>query len=411
MGMEVSKVKSSVSKTGALCLKGKHNGYTHVQNSNVAFRGNVSNVPKYMKLTFSWIAKYMKEPSEMTNAAIAMIGTGVIAPFAIMCSPKKKCNHQQDEKADKEKKFFQALRQPVSAFLQFAFQVPTTLGIAKGLNYLAHEKRIDFFKDKTFGEIIPSKKYLKSQAKKALNKNASPELKAEWADELKLTEDKEAIKARVKERIRKEYNEVGLNIDETKLEKLASRESRIKDYRVKKMAEARYDKLLEEKIQKLSKRKHDIKDLDLVTEDYQKLARLRYADEFTKLKEKAKLNWFDKFIKLMGFSNKKLSRLDNAEKTLAKKKGLEILKEDVPDIFENEFKKLRNFVENGNAKAQKIFANKIFWISLVTNLFMVAFSCVALNWLHPKFAALVDKIRGKNVEQTPSTEKKVEVKA
>ena len=76
-------------------------------NSNsVAFRGNLS---KQFWFKFRNLSNYMKEPSEMTNALIAMIGTGGIAPFAIMCSPKKKSAQEQDQKADKDKKFFQAL--------------------------------------------------------------------------------------------------------------------------------------------------------------------------------------------------------------------------------------------------------------------------------------------------------------
>ena len=73
--------------------------------------------------------------------------------------------------------------------------------------------------------------------------------------------------------------------------------------------------------------------------------------------------------------------------------------------------KLRKFVETRSAKAQKLFGNKIFWLSLVTNLFMVGISCVALNWMHPKFAAFIDKIKGKKNTDTSSPETKVEVKA
>ena len=56
------------------------------QNS-IAFKGNFK---KRFLLMFRDLSDYMKEPSEMTNALIAFIGTGAIAPFAIMLSPKKK---------------------------------------------------------------------------------------------------------------------------------------------------------------------------------------------------------------------------------------------------------------------------------------------------------------------------------
>ena len=70
---------------------------------------------------------------------------------------------------------------------------------------------------------------------------------------------------------------------------------------------------------------------------------------------------------------------------------------------------MKKFIENRIGKSQKLYGNKIFWLTLGTNLIMVAISCVALNWLHPKFAAFVDKIKNKGKEN--SDDKKVEVKA
>lgn len=411
--MEVSSIKSSVFKNNGLRLTGKGNLSKVAQNNSsksVSFGANL-NLTKKFWFHFTNLSDYMKEASEMTNAVIAMIGTGLIAPFAIMCSPKKKCAHPQGEKQDKEKKFFQAIRQPISAFLAFAFQVPTTVGILKGFNYLAHKKHVEFFNDEILGTLIPEKKYLRAQAKKALKDSASPELKKEWADELKLVENQAQIKAELKEELRKRYADFNIPISEEKLDSLASSKGRIRNFVAKKMADAKNEKLISEKVQELSTKTIRFDNLDFVTEDYQNSAKLHFKKEFDALNEKAKLNIFDKFIKLMGFSNKKIKALDDAEKALAKERGLELLKKDMGDSFCNEMAKLRKFVETRSAKAQKLFGNKIFWLSLVTNLFMVGISCVALNWMHPKFAAFIDKIKGKKNTDTSSPETKVEVKA
>ncbi|MBR3890401.1 hypothetical protein IKJ53_07785, partial [bacterium] len=53
------------------------------------------------------------------------------------------------------------------------------------------------------------------------------------------------------------------------------------------------------------------------------------------------------------------------------------------------------FVDVKNEKAQKIFANKKFWLSLGINLFMVTASCYALNWAHPKLKAFLDERKEK----------------
>ncbi len=383
-------------------------------NSNsVAFRGNLS---KQFWFKFRNLSNYMKEPSEMTNALIAMIGTGGIAPFAIMCSPKKKSAQEQDQKADKDKKFFQALRQPVSAFLAFAFQVPTTIGIAMGLNKLAYQKNIKFFDDDILGHLIPDKKYLKKRARNALDKGASSELKEAWAEELKLANDEKTITKELKNQIKQEYKEVGIDVSEEELDKLAGKKSRRNKFIAEKMADAKQEKLIDIKVQELSNKHYDIKDTDLVTESYQKLAKQRFKEEFASLKENAKLNWFDKFIETMGFSNKKLNTLNNQIKELAQNKGLLIIKQEIqegktPDIFNDNKAKLRKFIENRIGKSQKLYANKIFWLTLVTNLFMVAVSCVALNWLHPKFADFIDNTKDKWHARKASADKKVEVSA
>lgn len=419
--MKANSITSSVIKNSRLYLGGRYNrmigivgdsmlnGITPPQNS-VSFKG-ASNLPKHLYFWLRRFSDYMKEPSEMTNAIIAMIGTGFIAPFAIMCSPSKKCkdNQVQDKKAQREKKFFQAIRQPISAFLAFGFQAPTTVAIAKGINHLAYKMHIKAFNDEVLGHLIPGKKYLKGEAKKALRESASPELRQAWAEELGSVSDTTVIKAQLKEKIRKEYSEVGLEVSDTKLEKLASSKKRIRNFIIEKMADAKHKRLVEEKVQELSFKNLDIKDIDLVTESYQSLARHEFENEFKALKANAKLNWFDRFIQTMGFSNKKLNNLSEAEKELSKQKGLELLKKDMPDILTDNMEKLRNFVKNRDIKSQKLFKNKIFWIAVFTNLFMFAASCSALNWFHPRFAEFINKLKEKISGNKPS-DTKVEVK-
>ena len=417
--MKAESIKSGVTKFRNYGLtRGRKIGITannlvcaDSQGTNaVSFKG-ASNLTKHCWLYFRKLSEYMKEPSEMTNALIAMIGTGIIAPFAIMCSPKKKCKHAQDKKVEREKKMFQALRQPVSAFLAFAFQVPTTVGIAMGLNHLAYKKHLKSFDDELLGQLIPSKSYLKSEAKKALKEGTSSGLKAEWAEELNLANDTKTIKAELIEKIKKEYSEVDIELSKEKLEKLASNKGRIRKHVIEKMADAKQEKLLAEKVKEVAPKIHDIKAIDLVTEEYQNLAKEKFGKEFAELKKNAKLNWFDKFINIMGFSNKKLNNLSKAEKELAQKRGLKLMKKDMPEVFKNSSAKLAQFVKNKNVSAQKLFANKIFWITLATNLVMVAISCSALNWLHPKFAKFVDSLRNKDNSQKTETNTKVEVKA
>ena len=385
--------------------------YKGVQNS-VSFGSHLS-LSKKMLLKFRNLSDYMQEASEMTNALIAMIGTGVIAPFAIMCSPNKKCSKSSnDKKVEREKKFFQAIRQPISAFLAFAFQVPTTIGIAMGFNHLAYNKHLKLFDDETLGHLIPNKKYLKSQAKKALKEGASPQLKAEWSEELKIAQDERQITEGLIERIRQDYKDVNVEISEEELRKLAADPKRRRDFILERMAKAKHERFIDEKTKELAARNLVIKDSDLVTDKYQKLAKDKYKAEFSQLKKNANLSFFDRFLQMMGFSNKKLDKLAKAEKELAKEKGLILMKQDLPEVFSKSMERLRKFVKNKDKASQKLYANKIFWLSLVTNLFMVAISCTALNWLHPKFAEFIDKIRDKkNADNQPSEKTKVEVKA
>ena len=161
----------------------------HETINQVSFKGSGGNFQKYCKLLFRQLSNYMKSPIEMTNAEIAFIGTGAIAPFAIMCSPGKKTACQEDKEADRERKIFQALRQPVSAALAFGFQVPTTMGIEKGFNYLAYKKHIKMFDDEVLGHLIPDNKYLQKQAKKVLKGTANQDVMKDWEKEYKMVQD------------------------------------------------------------------------------------------------------------------------------------------------------------------------------------------------------------------------------
>lgn len=402
------------------CSDGKMNrrqnsgyGITNVSAKDVSFKGG--NYSKRFWLMLRQLSNYMKEPSEMTNAIIAAVGTGAIAPIAIMCSPGKKVNTPEEQKIEREKKTFQALRQPVSAALAFGFQVPTTIGIAKLFNNMAYEKQVKMFDDEILGTLIPDTKYLKKQAKKVLNESASEELKAKWGDELAKIANTDAMKKELMEQLSKDYEEIGIKIEQGELRKAADNPKTLRKFLAEKMAKYKHDVLVDNKVQELINKgfpMDTIKDMDLVTEDYLNLAKLRNKAEFEKLSSEANLSFFDKFIKSMGFSNKKLKKLADAENQKAKELGLEILKTEEPNVFSDATAKLRKYVENVDKKSQKLYGNKIFWLTLATNLFMVAISCIALNWLHPKFARFVDNIKDrKHQKQDEQNGAKVEVRA
>lgn len=388
---------------------------------SVSFKGKSGNFGKRFWFFFRKLSNYMKDPSEMINAVIAAIGTGAIAPFAIMCSPAKKTDNVQDKKVEREKKRFQALRQPVSAALAFGFQVPTTIGIAALFNYGAYEKHWNIFKDKGaegIQNLIPDKKYLAKQAKKALKDNSNEAIKNTWKEELAAIADKSKMKDELIAQIRDEYSEVGLEASQEELERLASKPKRMRKFLAEKMAKLRHDKLIDEKVKELSRENRIFKDIDLVTENYQDLARNNYKAEFDALREKANLSSMDKFLEAMGFQNKKLKALEDAEKALAKEKGLNIMKEEArknPElkaVFDGDkTARLKKYIENRDIKSQKLYSNKKFWITLGTNLVMVAISCLALNWIHPKFARMVDNIKARKEARQNQDEKKVEVRA
>ena len=429
--MQVQKIDNSVyysSESSAAKEKigaeySKHSNISQLNDKSLAkdtlsFKGGASNFTNRCWFLFRRLSNYMKNPSEMTNAAIAAIGTGAIAPFAIMCSPKpKKKGEDIDPKAAREKKKFQALRQPVSAALAFGFQVPTTIGIARGLNKLAYEKRLKLFDDEILGTLIPDKKYLTRQARKVLNGKADYLMETEWHDELiECTKDSEAITKGIKDQIRSEHGEFDLKITEEKLDRMANEKSRRLQYISERMADAKHENFVRAKVEELSGKEFNITDLDIVTEKYQDLARQRFKSDFAACRKEANLSWFDKVLEAMGFSNKNLKALSKREKELAQEKGRLLMQEDIAkgdliDVFGNKNARLTNFIKNRITKSQKLYGNKIFWLSLVTNLFMVAISCVALNWIHPKFAKFVDGIRERKEAKRAEKNGGIEVRA
>ena len=149
-------------------------------NSNsVSFRGN-ADFSKRLWMYFRNLSEYMKEPSEMVSAIIQAIGTSIVAPIAILSSPNRHVHNKDDEAKAKEKKRFQAFRQPFSAIIALLGQVPAVVAIKKSFDHFAYVKPAKIFGDETLGTLIPDKKFLAKQAKKALKENADSKLLEEW---------------------------------------------------------------------------------------------------------------------------------------------------------------------------------------------------------------------------------------
>ena len=87
------------------------------------------------------------------------------------------------------------------------------------------------------------------------------------------------------------------------------------------------------------------------------------------------------------------------------------MKKAEPELFTNSSLKLKNYVENLNTKAQSVFKRKTDLYSMVVSMAGMAVSCLILNWVHPKFANYVDKLRDKRRENAANHNKKVEVAA
>ena len=254
--------------------------------------------------------------------------------------------------------------------------------------------------DKT---IIPTEKYL---AKMVENEEIEA-LEAKFEEVI----DGKSLKQELEANIKEECKCAGLEISDEELAKRVKNDK--KDFLEKKIAKAKFEKLKEEKIQEILKNPEkypkiaNLQDIDLVTEDYQNWAEQKYKAQYSKLEKDANLSFFDKTMRLMGFETKKTKALDKAQKAFKKEKGLERLKEKSPEIFEDQAKKIRSFIDAYQKESEKVFSNKKFWLSLLVNLFMVTASCYALNWMHPR----VNKwIENKRAEKEANSQQKVEVK-
>ena len=108
--MEVGRINSINNAAASNRNPIKSSGY-------VSFKAapSSSNFGKKGWLWLRHMSEKMKDITEVKNAFIAAIGTGIIAPAIILVSPGK------GDKEDKDKKFLQALRQPLSALLQLLF--------------------------------------------------------------------------------------------------------------------------------------------------------------------------------------------------------------------------------------------------------------------------------------------------
>ena len=370
-------------------------------NTNVSFKanpfGNSTGGGKKGWYYLRRLADQMKDITEIKNAFIAAIGTGIIAPAIILVSPGK------GDKEDKDKKFIQALRQPLSAVLALGFQVPATMIINRYIDKLGYEENLNFFKDDKIGKLIPTEKYLARNIKK----EEIEALEAKFEEVI----DGKSLKQELEASIKKECKCAGLEISDEELAKRVKNDK--KDFLKKKIAENKFKKLKAEKVQEILKNPEKypkiakLQDIDLVTEDYQNLVEQRYKAQYNKLEKDANLSFFDKTMRLMGFETKKTKALDKAQKAFKKEKGLERLKEKSPEIFEDQAKKIKSFIDAYQKESEKVFSNKKFWLSLLVNLFMVTASCYALNWMHPR----VNKwIENKRAEKEANSQQKVEVK-
>ena len=362
-----------------------------VPHDSVSFTGAGSKAAGKGWSFFQRLSEEMADVTEITNALIAAIGTGIIAPIVILGSPGK------GDKEDKDKKFLQAIRQPLSAILQLSFQVPATLAITNAINKYAYEG--GHFKDEDLGTLIPDKKYLSKQV-------TNQEIQ-------ELAKDFDAPDSALRQELESKIKEKNTNISDSDLAKRVQKEK--EKFLRDKIASKKHDALLDAKVKELqaSGKKFDIKDLDLVTQKYKDavLEIESNAAEYAKKEANAGLSWFDKFARTMGFDTKKVKALKAEQEAFLKEEGLKLLKEDLGDMIADQTVRLRKHVENLEVTSQKYFGNKKFGLSLLVNLFMVSASCYALNWVHPRFNELINKIKNKNADGQSPDNKKVEVKA
>ena len=400
--MNIGKIQEKVISPQALaadCTPPKKLGYQINQAScdNVSFTGGSTQLAQKGWFVLKKLANAMKNITEYHNAIIAAIGTGIIAPLIILVSPGK------GDKEDKDKKFFQAIRQPISAILQLSFQVPATILVNRAIDKKIYGKKpAKFFQDNVLGNLIPEDKYLKRQ----ITKEEIAAKGAIFEQEI----NGKTLKQELIDKIKKEYEEVGLTISDDKVARRAQRK-RIKNNFIKdKIVSERSKEAFEKKVEEFMGKNVPINELDLVTEGYKDLAKERFKEAYTTLEKDAKLNIWDKIVRTMGFETKNTKALKNAQDEFTKIHGLKLFNQDNPNLVEGSREKLEKFLKVAKEESMKTLAGKRFWISLIVNLFMFTASCYALNWIHPRVKELIDTIRDKKAEQNPNVEQKVEVK-
>ncbi|MCM1266053.1 MAG: hypothetical protein NC200_07625 [Candidatus Gastranaerophilales bacterium] len=357
----------------------KNNTFSKMPTNQISFAGSKPQLKKQMWLKLKNLSGSMNEVTEFTNAFIAAIGTGIIAPAIILCSPGK------GDKEDKDKKAFQAIRQPLSAGFALGFQVPATFLVNNAINNLAYKNNSQlahkFFDDNVLGALIPDKKFIA----KHIKKDEITQVETEF------NSPDSPLKKQLENKIRTNYEEVGLEITDEELAKEINKRKNkfIKDT----IVERKHNDLLKAKLTELSAKNIDIKDTDLVTGELKDLVAYRHKDSLNEMRKEAKLSIFDKAAEMMGFETKKLKELKARQDAFNTEKGIEILRSESPELFTDKTEKLKKYINVKNTKAQKIFGNKKFWLSLGVNLFMVSASCYALNWAHPKLKALIDNFK------------------
>lgn len=359
------------------------NHYPVTSSGSVSFKGDTSKLGKHFWRYLRQLGKSMNEITEIKNALIAAIGTGVIAPAVILVSPGK------GDEDDKNKKKLQALRQPISALLQFGFQVPATVWITRKIDSLSYEKKIKLFKDDVIGDLIPTEKYLS----KGVKKEEIEALSAKFDEVI----DGKSLRQELENIIKEDYEQVELGISDSALERKVNRKK--KKFLKKKVAQVKLAKLKEEKIQDILNHPEkypkfaDIKDIDLVSEDIQKTIVDTFSKELKQIEKDCNLSFFDRVVRVLGFETAKTKEVEARQLQFKKDKGLEELKKLKPEIFKDNTTKLKHYVETYQKEAQELFKRKKFGFSLMLNLFMVAVSCYVLNWLHPRINSYIENLR------------------
>ncbi|MCQ2754465.1 MAG: hypothetical protein MJ231_05390 [bacterium] len=378
-----------------LCSRGV--SYNNNNNNNVSFKGKgFKKISDAFWHGYKKLSNYMKSPSEVVNASVDAFGTGVIATAVIPISPGK------GDKEDKEKKFFQAIRQPISAILKFAFQVPMTFLVWVGVDKLAYGRKIKMFKDEVIGDLIPDSKYLE----KHLTKEEINNMAAEY------NKPNSTLRQKHIDEIKKIYVSDGKTVTGEELNKKLSKDK--DNFIARQCASAKRDKLIDEMHIDTSA----IKDEDLISKEIKtyvekaekadaKQAKDAIKNRLDAAKKDADLKWYEK----LGIKTKKVKEYKAQCEAIEKEEYVKCLKSSNPELFKNQEARAKWYKKIKATEALKRYNGKKFWISLGVNLVMVTISCYALNWLHPRIKELIDKHRHKDDAQEQDNCKKVEVNA